>query len=385
MCRICDTLVPAGAYCGVCGALLSLERRGIAPAWLRERAHAAAPTEHVLRPSIVTSLFPTLPARSRTAFRLGLALLVMAMVMLAILRWQAPLIAISALGLPLLFHLYLQEADVYDDLPTGLLVVAALLGATFGVGWALLTGSVVAHSYMVAIGMGARVSAQRLVMDGLLIPVGGALLMVTPVLLVRFRRPSRESLDGFLIGSLSAIAFTAAAMLTRMFPQLATGVVARGRPSHALLIEVAIRGVTAPLTAAAAGGLVGAALWMTRLRDSSPRSLLRTAPVPALAAVALCYSAIGIMDVVARTPAAQIAVHLVVTLVAILAVRVRVHVTLLHEAREKVAGGPLLCAHCHRVVPDNGFCPKCGVALHASSRSSRAMRRNVRPNAREGT
>jgi hypothetical protein len=261
VCRVCGTEVPAGAFCGFCGAHV-YPAPGRGPDWLRLRAYAAASGEHVLRLSVVSSLFPHLAHRSREVFRIGLATLIVVLVVLALLRWQAPLIAVCALGVPLLFQLYLQECDVYDDLPVRLLVLTAVLGAGIGVAWAWWTGPIVAQSFTVAIGVGPAVSADRLLVDGLAIPVGGALLMLVPAALVRLLRPpTRESLDGFLIGSLGAIAYIAAATLTRLAPQLADGVVATGRDAAELVVEAGIRGVASPLTAAAAGGMVGAALW----------------------------------------------------------------------------------------------------------------------------
>ena len=110
-CGACGTEVPAAAYCGACGAQLA-EPPGDGRDRLRMGAYAAAPGEQVVRLSVASSLFPHLPHRSRTAFRAGLAVLFLLLIALALLRWQAPMIAISALGLPLVFLLYLYEADV---------------------------------------------------------------------------------------------------------------------------------------------------------------------------------------------------------------------------------------------------------------------------------
>ncbi len=66
-----------------------------------------------------------------------------------------------------------------------------------------------------------------------------------------------------MIGALGALTFTAAATLTRLAPQFGSGVVSK-RPMESLLVEAGIRGVAVPLTAAAAGGLIGAALWFKR-------------------------------------------------------------------------------------------------------------------------
>ena len=198
-CGACDTETPAAAYCGACGAHLS-ERPGGGRGRWRMDAYAAAPGENVVRLSVTSSLFPHLPHRSRTAFRLGLAVLFLLLIALAMLRWQAPMIAVSALGLPLMFLLYLYEADIHRDLTLRSLVPTALLGIGLGVGWALRPAhwsptSTMCH-WLTQAPDGWRGGGGR-------VPVGGAILMQVPAVVMRFVRPTRESLDGFVIGSLA--------------------------------------------------------------------------------------------------------------------------------------------------------------------------------------
>ena len=66
--------------------------------------------------------------------------------------------------------------------------------------------------------------------------------------------------------------------------------------------------------------------------------------------------------------------------VALFLLRVGLQLALLHEAHDEIQSDePLLCPHCGHVVPDMAFCPACGVATRASSRSSRTARRDTRP------
>src|SRR5690349_17576165 len=115
-CEVCQLDVHAGQYCGLCGAPLS-EHRGNGPHWLRVRSFSAAPGQHLLIPSITSSLFPHLSPRSRTAFLIGLALLLAALIAAALFRLPAALITVASLGLPLLFGIYLHESDVHRDVP----------------------------------------------------------------------------------------------------------------------------------------------------------------------------------------------------------------------------------------------------------------------------
>ena len=177
---------------GTCGAHLS-PRRGNGRGVLRPAAYGAAPGEHVLRLSVASSLFPHLPHRSRAPFRVALAALFLALVAFALLRWQAPLIAVSALGLPMLFLLYLHESDIDDDLPISSLVLTAGLGVGLGACWALLTGHIVADSYDVALSGG---TSEGTVLEALAIPAGSAVLMTLPAVVVRLLRPGDPRVVG---------------------------------------------------------------------------------------------------------------------------------------------------------------------------------------------
>ena len=362
-CRACDTEVPAAAYCGACGAEL-LERQGDGRGRLRLGAYAAAPSEQVVRLSVASSLFPHLAHRSRTAFRAGLAILFLLLIALALLRWQAPMIAISAFGLPLVFLLYLYEADVWRDVTLRSLVPTALLGVGLGVGWALATGSVVSDFYDVSL---ADAASRRLALGvGIAVPVGGAILMLVPAVVMRLARPARESLDGFVIGALGALSFTAAGTLTLLAPQFATGLTAGDRPASVLLVQAGMHGIAVPLTTAAMGGLVGAALWFGR-RNLLVLSLLGTLAI---------FVLLGTAEVSPVLEGLHLGAHLMIAVVGLVALRIGLQYCLLHEEHDALnPGGRVLCPHCDHVVPDMAFCPNCGVAAAAASRASRAARR----------
>ena len=265
--------------------------------------------------------------------------------------------------------------------PARTLLLTTALGIGLGIGWVLLTGAIVARSYGVPLGAG--IAAGRIAREGLGIPVGSMLLMFVPAVVVRLLRPpTRESMDGFMIGALGALAFTAAATLTRLAPQFATGMVARARPVSSLIVEAGIRGVAVPLTAAAVGGLIGAALWFTRPPNKIHQhaSFVRAALAGFAAAVLAVYAALGVIDVAHIPQILQLAVHLTVAAVALLLLRLGLHLALLHEAHDEIQSDePVLCPNCNHVVPDMAFCPACGVATHASSRFSRKERRQTRP------
>ncbi len=369
-CPTCGNEVPPGMFCGVCGYHLARDTEH-SGAGFRSHSYLAAPGEHVLRLSIVSSLFPHLPHRSRAPFRVAVVVLVAGLVVLAALRLQAPMIAVAALGVPLVFQLYLQESDVYEDLPARLLGVAALLGAVLGWGWSALTDRHVSDASNANLLGGS--STGHFWIDGVLISAGAGLLLLVPAAAAFVMKPPHidESLDGFLIGSLGAVAFTAAATITRLAPQLKTGIIAHGRPVESIVVEALLQGGTVPITAASMGGLVGAALWVRRRAQSGHLGRwLATARVMVPISVVL-YTVLGIIDYEQPPQATLLGLHIIVAIAALLLLRYGLHAVLLHEEHEVHVGPPRVCPHCEHVVPSMPFCPHCGFAHRASSRSAR--------------
>jgi hypothetical protein len=363
-CRVCETDVsPAAAFCGTCGARLS-DARGDGRGRLRMGSYAAAPGEHTLRLSVVSTLFPHLPHRSRTSFRIAFAVLFLALIAFALLRWQAPLITVGVLGLPLMFVLYLHESDIHRDMAIRLLALTAVLGVGLGIGYAFVTGALVADSYDVALGAGPD---NRSLLLGFAVPVGGAVLMLVPAVVARLCRPDgRESLDGLVIGALGALAFTSAATLTRLAPQFTTGVTARDLPAEVLLVEAGIQAIAMPLTAASIGGLVGIALWARR----------RTFIVPSVLVALGLYMISGALEVLPLLHGLHFGLYILIAVFSLVALRLAIQAALLHEQHDPPdPGHAVLCPHCDHVVVDVPFCPNCGVAARASSRTGRNIGR----------
>jgi hypothetical protein len=85
-------------------------------------------------------------------------------------------------------------------------------------------------------------------------------------------------------------------------------------------------------------------------------------------------------DIAGLRQGLQLGLYVVITVLALLALRIVVQVTMLHEEHHNgCPDKPLLCAECEYVVPDMAFCAHCGVAANASSRCSRTTRRLARP------
>jgi hypothetical protein len=345
-------------------------------------AHSAASGQRLLSPSVTTTIFPALPRHSRTAFSVALIGMVALLAATALPMWQAPLIGLVGFGLPLLFLLYLLETDAFSDLSIAALLTTAVLGIAFGVGWGLATDVAAARTDDDALGL--PVSPVAILITVLAVPFGFFVLMLAPMIIVRFWRAGvRESLNGFVFGSLAALCFTSAFSLSRLAPQFADGAVDDGgqSPLH-LAIAGIIQGIVVPLTAAAIGGAIGATLWFTPRTDvrKAPRWYALTEPTPVIAIGVAVYLALGLLDLLSVSNDVETGCYAALAVLALYVLRIVVHTTLLHEEPDRTSPDDvLLCPQCEHVVPDLPFCCRCGVAGHAASRSSRAARRSTRP------
>ncbi len=369
-CVRCKVDVPSGNFCGRCGC------QGGHLRLVRPKTFGAAPNENVLLPHLASSLFPQLPDRSRTPFRVALIVAAAGLVLAAILRLPALGIAISALGLPLLFVLYLRASAVDRDIPRTSLVLAAVLGALLGAAWALASGQFVARSYGVP--MALSLALHQLFSEGFLISAAGMVLMVLPTVALRIFRPgSRDSLDGFVIGALAALSFSAVATLIRLAPQVRSGLIAHARPVAGLVVEVLLGGVAVPITAAAAGGMVGTALWFKQRQGvSEHHGRVQIALALLALAALLIHVGTGVIDIIGLPQLMMLVAHLTATLVVLLILRVTVQLALLHGMQDPIREDqPLLCPFCEMVVPDMAFCSSCGAATRAASQESRRERR----------
>ena len=371
-CPHCSNVTPTGNFCGVCGADLVHPDEKLAAR--RPHAFLAYPDEPVFRLSVASTLFPHLSHRSSVPFRAGFALLVSLLVLFSATDLEAPVIALSAMGLPLLFQLYIYEVDVYEDNHVRLAAVTLLVGAALGVAWALLGGHIVSQALQPT--LGSSLGGYDVIKAAVFVPVVGQALMLVPLVLVLVMLPGfggrRESLDGFALGAASALGFSFAAILTDLGSRLSAGVVT-ARPFTSILTEALIRGVATPVLVAAGTGLIGASLWVRRSERGSSNTSGRwlTNPLLILAAVLVLEVGLGFADQARLSDIPLLAIHLAGAALALLALRVGIHHILLHEQHDVAIGPAAICPHCHHIVPRMPFCPSCGVAMVATSKRHR--------------
>lgn len=376
-CPVCGRDVPAGRFCGACGAPM-VRRRFDGPAWLRIRQYCAAPREPVPLPMIVSTVFPLLPRASRGVFRNCLLALLLTMGLFILLHWQVPVIAVATLGFPVLMVVYLTQSGVAREQALGTWLLVVLSGGILGFGYAVLSGALIASHY--GLGLGAGVAGGPTNSETLGVPFGAVLGMALPAIVVRLTgRAQGDSLAGFVIGAVGATCFGAAATVVHVSPQFAAGLVAPHRPLLSLLVEAGIRGVAIPLTSAAIGGLVGLALWFRRrpARGGRRRAVVAVLVIVGVVVV-VAAAGRGLTDAWPLSQVYQLVAHLAITAAVLLVARICLQLALLHEAHDDdPPGAELACPECALVVPDMPFCPNCGVAhvalAHGRTTSARRL------------
>lgn len=361
-CLACSEDAPPGEYCAACGS----RRSGPASGRFRRYAFAAAPKERVLRPWVVSSLFPRLPKGSRGSFRLGLILLLVALAGFALLQWPVPMLGTAMSGIPVLFLVYLREVHARNSVPARYLALVTILGLGMGVGWSLIAGPTIADAYNDAVG--AQMDISQKLLSWLAIPISEALLMVAPTLVVRAidRRSTAGSLDGFTIGAWGALVTNGASTATLLAPQLATGVSGDNQPVDALLVEAMVEGLAWPVASLATGGAIGIVLWFNRSATVSSR--FRRVASTAVALTMLNMTAMCVVDIAPISLYLYLGLQMLIGLLAVLALRVAIAYALLRRHPDEVDGNDTMpCGECDHTVPRMAFCPDCGAAMPAGA------------------
>ena len=351
-CPHCESVVPAGDFCGHCGAHLVVDSKR------RTHAFAAAPTEHVAHVSIITTLFPHLPHRHGAPFRIALIASAALVLLLAALHLFAPATAAAVFALPLLYLIYLYEVEVYESEPWLVIGATMVGGALLGFAATYVAGGSLASKLINGDVPGAFALATAIAV------IDQVLMLAGPMFLYVFRKGFREPLDGLTFGAASALGFTLASSLTQFWPLLTQPLVASGST-----VDWAVRltraGLLMMLINACTTAVLAAAIWMRRY--DRRRSAPWWSTIPAAAAVAFGVQVVlAWMGFVLTDLALEVGVLLVVALLLLLYVRLVIHDSLLVEGATHEIGPDSMCPECHHVVPTMAFCPSCGAARSAA-------------------
>jgi hypothetical protein len=381
VCPACGQTVPDGQFCGACGAHLT---SAVGNHVQRYHAYAADPSQHVLHPSVVTTLFPHLPHRHRRPFQLALAVSVVVLVIFGVLRWTGPTIAVASLAVPLIYLLQLYEVEVYEDEPFLIIGTTLVAGIVIGGVWAHYTAPVITRLLVENNTFG--VSGLRMLEGGVLIPLGAQILMLAGPLALYLRRRYNEALDGFTFGVAGALGFTLAVTMIDLIPALSQGEVSSAFWPNSVL-DTLQRGLLVPIVNSSLTGLLCGALWLRR----GPIRRLKYGPAlvgiwPILAVVVVARVLLGSETVIYNDSLTSAAAYGLAALLALVWVRMAVHYMLLTEAAEVRIGADITCSHCQHIVPRMAFCPNCGIATCATpktgtGRANRAVRQGGPTNA----
>ena len=358
-CPHCERVVPAGDFCGHCGAHLTTASA------TRRHAFAAVPSESVAHLSLISTLFPHLPHRRGGAFRWALVSGGAAVIVLAVFHLFAPATIAAIFLLPVLYLLYLYEVEVYESEPWLLIGATMIAGAVLGYVFTSFSGDAVSRLNLT----GDRENA--IVLAGVAIPiVAQALMLFGPLFLYGFRRRFHEPLDGMTFGAASALGFTLTSSLTAFWPLISGPLVASGAPLDWSL-RLLRAGILLSLVNASTTALITAAIWLQRYdrrRAGRPltSSILAGVIVAVGTQVVLGMIAFAVPDLVA-----EVAILLVATVALVMYLRLIIHQALLVEGAEHEIGPDTPCPECHRVVPTMAFCPACGAARAASPKHGR--------------
>lgn len=326
------------------------------------------------QPALFSTLFPHLGHHKihefRWAFIAGLA----GVVILYVAGLITAAILVSAFLVPVLYLIYLYEAQVYRDEP------ALVLGFTIGGG--LLVGIVVTlferliynPFQVVPNPLGAAsVSVGAVVVLGFVVPVIQEALKPLPAFFLPNRADFPETVDGLVFGIASGLGFSVAETLIGFSSTLAS------LPPHVApgnwIYDLATIAVFQPLLQGTATGMIVATIWRFRRGRLAGREL--AAVVMAVVAHIAFSTGTVVMKETATDPLFIVLWQALVVGMLLIYIRYLLHYSLLEEAAH-MGFAETVCPDCHMHIVASGFCPNCGMALSAAPT---AVRRGRRPRA----
>jgi RsiW-degrading membrane proteinase PrsW (M82 family) len=356
ICDHCGKQVPEAVFCTNCGAHQGLTTETGDPK-ARRHHYAAAPGEHVAQPAVFSTLFPHLGHTKRHEFRYAfLAGLALVVILVATGLVVAALLAAIFL-IPVLYLVYLYEAQVYRDEPAIVIGVTLVGGIALGAAVTILADNIIGFSLVQ--------STASLIGYTVIVPLIQLVVMPLPALLLRNRTGFSETADGLVFGVASGLGFSIAEGIVRFSNVFATSGIHTNSASW--IYPLAGVAVLIPLLHGSTAGAVAAALWRSD-RSGQARSIASYGvPVAVVAVIAFYY----IAQLLANNGVGPLIVLLyqAIPVTALLVyIRFLLHHALLQEARD-FGYHAVVCFHCHRHVMAAGFCPNCGVALTVGPRS----------------
>ncbi|MFZ0218367.1 MAG: PrsW family glutamic-type intramembrane protease [Candidatus Dormiibacterota bacterium] len=371
VCDHCEEVVVDGVFCTRCGAHQgTTDDLHDRPS--RLHAYAAHPGEHVAHPSLMTTLFPHLGQHKIHEFRWALLLGLAGIFVLWVTGFVTAAILVSAFLIPVLYLIYLYEAQVYRDEPAAVVGFTIAAGAALGIVVTLLTKllgpSLAAPSGLGGLGLASGIDVSAVLGLGVLLPVVQEVLKPLPALWLR-GRGFPETMDGLTFGVAAGVGFSTAESIVNFSSFIGTTNL-QSNPGNWIfpLLTIAI---LQPVMQGACSGIIAAGLW----RLFGGRGASREIATIGLAILAhIAFSAVGqLLQLGGPGEVAAVAWQALVVIVLLVGLRYVLHRALLEEASD-LGMHEAVCANCHRHVIAAGFCPNCGLALAAAPAPIRQYR-----------
>ena len=369
-CDHCAHDVPDGVFCTRCGAHQGTTAE-FGDAKKREHRYAAHPGEHVAQPSVFTTLFPHLGHHKIHEFRWAFVAGLAGILILYLAGLITAAILVSAFLVPVLYLIYLYEAQVYRDEP------ALVLGFTIGGG--IVIGIVVTVVERILYNpfqynpnpiANTGVSIGALLGVGLLLPIVQEALKPLAAWFLPNRADFPETVDGLVFGVAAGLGFSLAESLVG-FSSTLTSLPAHVAPGN-WIYDLATLAVFQPLLQGSATGMVVAAIWRYR------RGRLAGREIGGVAMAVIAHVAFSLGTVLMKETSVNALFILVwqATIVGALLIYIRyvLHYALLEEAAH-MGYAETVCPSCHMHIVASGFCPNCGMAMTAAPNSVKRGRR----------
>ncbi len=369
-CDHCANDVPDGVFCTRCGAHQGTTGE-LAKAKTRSHRYAAHPAEHVVQPSVFTTIFPHLGHQKVHEFRWAFVVGLAGIAVLYVAGLIAAAILVAIFLVPVLYLIYLYEAQVYRDEPATVLGFTIGGGAVVGLVLSLIVRALdnpypsfgnPLHPTSINIGL--------LLFLGVLVPVVQEAVKPLPALFLPKRSEFPETVDGLVFGIAAGLGFSVAESLVA-FSGALTGLPAHLAPGN-WIYDLVTLAIFQPLVQGSATGMVVAAVWRYRRGRLGQRELGGVA-MAVIAHVAFTLGTRTLSDAGVAQPFVLIWQAAIVGAMLIY-VRYLLHHALLEEAAH-MGFAETVCPNCHMHIVASGFCPNCGVALTAAPTSVKRARK----------
>ncbi len=372
-CDHCSHDVPDGVFCTRCGAHQGTTMES-GNSKTREHRYAAHPGEHVAQPSVFTTLFPHLGHTKIHEFRWAFIAGFAGILVLYISGLISAAILLSAFLVPVLYLIYLYEAQVYRDEPA--LVLGFTLGGGIVVGILLtVLERIVYDPLQIASNpfSNAGINVGTLLIVGLLLPVVQEVVKPLPALFLPNRKDFPETVDGLVFGVAAGLGFSLAQALIG-FSSVLTSLPAHSEPAN-WIYDLTSLAVFQPLLQGSATGMIVAAIWRYRRGRLGQREIGGVA-VAVLAHIAFSAGT-QVLKETAVNPLLVLIWQAMIVGAVLIYIRYLLHYALLEEAAH-MGFAETVCPSCHMHIVASGFCPNCGMALTAAPN---AVKRGRRPRA----